>query len=911
VTVLQFILLGLGLGALYGLAASGIVLIYRGSGVINLAHGAVGMVGTYAFWVIHDQHSQPFVVAFVPAIVLCALLGMVIQRFVMYPLRASSPVSRLLATLGVLATLQGAVSLKYPDEVEVVRSSLPTTALHIGSLRVGEDRMVILGISLALALTLGLVYRYTQFGLATSAVAENPRVAGHLGCSSNAIASANWALGSMLAGLAGILLAPITGLETTSLTLLVVPALAAALVGSMVSFPLAIGGGLFIGVSQSLLSRYVSTSGWSTAVPFFLVLIVLLSRGTALPARGESSLRLPRIGSGNIRWIPVLVSVAAGLAFLEAAPLSWVDGATVTILSAIILLSVVVVTGYAGQVSLAQVALAGTATLVASRLLSNAHFPFLLAILGGTLAAIPIGLVVSLPALRARGSNLAIVTLAMSVAVEALILDQASISGGDTGISIGFPTLFGFGIDDIGHPRRYAILGLVAFTLCALGIANLRRGKSGRRLIAVRANERAAASLGVSVVGAKLYAFALSGFLAGLGGILLSFRAPSVVLSNFQSFDSVTYVADAVIGGVGHVVGPPVGGVLQVGGLGTNVGQLFGASAQKYLPVVAGLLLILVLITDPDGVAASASGHIRRLLSRFTGSAGATDARSLRQLSVSSSEIPDGRTNAREPTRLSVVNASVRFGSTYALQDATIEINPGEVVGLIGPNGAGKTTLIDVLTGLVSPTQGTVEFGDTDITRWSPRKRGAAGIARSFQSLELFEDMTVLENLLVASEQRSVAAHLTDLVAPGTPRMNSAAVAAADQFDLWDDLDRRPPELSHGRRRILAIARAIAAAPAVLLLDESAAGLNPVEREELSSLIRSIAETRNTGVLLIEHDVEMVMRTSDRVVALEFGRVIAEGTPEEVRRNTDVIRSYLGVDNEDAGEPALGMVGEV
>jgi ABC-type branched-subunit amino acid transport system ATPase component/branched-subunit amino acid ABC-type transport system permease component len=913
-TILQFTILGLGFGAIYGLAAMGMVLIYRGSGVVNLAHGAVGMVGTYTFWILHDNHNQPFFVSVIPALAVCCALGFLIQRLVMHPLRNSSAISRLLATLGVLAALQGAVAIKYPDETEVVRSSLPTSPVKWGSLVVGEDRLIILGIGLALAAAFGLFYRRTRFGLATSAVAENPRVASHLGFSPNYIASINWALGSMLAGIAGILISPITGLQTTSLTLLVVPALAAALLGSMVSFPLAIAGGLMIGVGESLVTRYVSTPGWSAAVPLALVLIVLTLRGTNMPGRGEAALRLPRIGTGHINWYALVAGLASGIVLLQTIPINWVDGANVTIVSAFVLLSVVVVTGYAGQLSLAQVALAGLGSLVASRLIADAHTPFLVGILGGMLAAIPIGIVIGLPAVRSRGSNLAIVTLTMSVAVEALIFGRSSWTGGDLGVPIGFPKLFGLSIDDITYPRRYTIFTLVVFVLCGVAVANLRRGRTGRRLIAVRANERAAASLGVSVAGAKLYAFALSGVLASLGGILLSFRQPSVVFSNFNSFDSTNYVADSVIGGVGYSGGPLVGGVLQVGGLGTNIGNELGSGVQKYLPLIGGIILILVLIKDPDGAVASMGQNLRSIRKLFRHNQDADSPEPSVSVNVraglAGTGVLAGSEVRRVPAKLSLKNVSVRFGTTYVVRDVTLDVNPGEVVGLIGPNGSGKTTLMDAMTGFVKLAHGDVEFDSQTITNWDARRRGAAGIARSFQSLELFEDMTVLENLLVASERNSPLRGISDLVHPGTPRLTPAAIAAIDQFDLWRELQNRPTEMSYGRRRLLAIARAIAAQPAVLLLDESASGLNPEERAELSDLIRSIAKDTGTGVLLIEHDVEMVLRTSDRVVALKFGEIVAQGDPDDIRRHPEVVRSYLG-DEETVADPEAETAIEV
>jgi sulfate-transporting ATPase len=217
------------------------------------------------------------------------------------------------------------------------------------------------------------------------------------------------------------------------------------------------------------------------------------------------------------------------------------------------------------------------------------------------------------------------------------------------------------------------------------------------------------------------------------------------------------------------------------------------------------------------------------------------------------------------------------------------------VLGLIGPNGAGKTTLIDAVTGFVRAKAGTVRIDDEVITSWSPRRRAQRGLSRSFQSLELFEDMTVLENLLTASEAGTGrVSYVKDFVAPGKPVLTGSVAAAIDTFSLERELDQRPTDLPYGRRRLVAIARAIAANPSFLLLDEPATGLSEQERTELVTVVRTLAEQQGMGVLVVEHDVEVVTKACDNVVVLDFGREIARGTPQEIRHNQSVIDAYLG-----------------
>lgn len=254
---------------------------------------------------------------------------------------------------------------------------------------------------------------------------------------------------------------------------------------------------------------------------------------------------------------------------------------------------------------------------------------------------------------------------------------------------------------------------------------------------------------------------------------------------------------------------------------------------------------------------------------------------------------------------LEVREMNVTFGAQKALDNVSISVPSNSVFGLIGPNGAGKTTLIDAVTGYVRPRSGVVTLGDRTITQLSPSRISRAGLTRSFQSLELFDDMIVADNLRVASEPQDVRAYVSDLGWPTERKLNAAVKAAVTDFRLEDDLTEFPRDLTYGRRRLLAIARAVAVEPSILLLDEPAAGLDDGERRELSSLLRQLARDWGMGILLIEHDMDLVMRTCDRITVLNFGKQIATGTPQEVRAHPAVIASYLGeaVDEDTIPEP--------
>ena len=247
----------------------------------------------------------------------------------------------------------------------------------------------------------------------------------------------------------------------------------------------------------------------------------------------------------------------------------------------------------------------------------------------------------------------------------------------------------------------------------------------------------------------------------------------------------------------------------------------------------------------------------------------------------------------------------VTFGATRAVDGISLTAEAGEVIGIIGPNGSGKTTLIDAISGFVDAS-GTVTLDDKALTGLPAHARNQLGVSRSFQSLELFEELSVADNLLVAADKPRWWTWVRCLVWPGRPRANDAVREGVLEFGLEDSLNHKPGELPYGKRRLLAICRALSTAtlPRVLLLDEPAAGLGDADRAELRRLIRSVADKRGMTVLLVEHDVDLVMDVSDRVVVLEFGKKIAEGLPDEVRSHPDVIRSYLGSLEESAVIPA-------
>jgi ABC-type branched-subunit amino acid transport system ATPase component/ABC-type branched-subunit amino acid transport system permease subunit len=879
----QLFVIGLAQGAVYALVAQGMVVIYRGSGVLNFAQGALTFLAADFFANVAIHVGT--LLAAVLAVCLAGAIGAGAQLMVMRPLRHASPLVRVISTLGILTVLeQGALIIWGPD-TQFTDGILPLAPVRLAKgVSVSQQDLWLVGIAIGVTLLLLVVYRRTQFGRLTVAVAQDDLAAAVVGWSPQLIATLNWTIGGLLAGLAGVLIEPVTGTDGNTLTLLIEPAVVVALLAQFRSFPITLVCALVIGGAQAVLQNYTS-SGLTQSAPFIILMAVLVIRGRSLPLRGHLLEKLPRISEARRypRTVLALTVAAVVLVLLNSADLA--SAVTATGVTAIVALSLVVVTGYAGQISLAQLAFAGLGAFFAGRTADAWGVPFLVAICLAVLATVPIGIVFGIPALRTRGAMLAVVTLGLALVINELILGSPSLTGGPVrGTVVGPATIFGLPVDAVNHPQRYAAVVVLAFTILGLGVINLRCGTAGRRLMAIRANERAAASLGVSVFAGKLYAFAVAAGIAAVGGALAAFEASQVTFSQYDVLSSINVVVYAVTGGIGSVAGAGLAGTLAPGAIPAwIVGHWLNVTA--WVLFVAGVLAVITLVVQPDGIALKnqeISAAIRRRLPRKAG----------RKL------LSAGGAVRVRSARLDVQGVKKRFGGVVALDDVSVAVAPGEVVGLIGPNGAGKTVLIDLIVGESAPDAGTVRVDGERVDGWSVRKRARRGIGRSFQSLELFEDMTVGENLRCACDDGGYVTYVRDLILPRQAELTAAALAAVEEFGLADELERRPSELSHGRRHLVAIARVVAMAPSILLLDEPCAGLDDHERRHMGDLIGRLAREWGMGVLLIEHDAELVMGVCDRVVALDFGRVIASGTSAEVRQSEAVINAYLGREEE-------------
>jgi ABC-type branched-subunit amino acid transport system ATPase component/branched-subunit amino acid ABC-type transport system permease component len=904
----RFLILGLTIGGIYALVAHGLVLVFKGSGLVNFAQGAFVMVGGYSFYEFRVQLELPALLSLVLAVAFTALVGAAFQLLVLRFMSAASPTERVVATLALLVVLQATVFLKYGDEVRTVPSILPERPVEIGGgLTVGLDRLMILGISALVTALLWGIYRYSNLGLVTAAVAENETAAAALGHSPNRVAMLNWAAGAALAGFAGVLISPISLLQSSALALLIVPALAIGLFSGFSSFPITFAAGLAVGVVQAFAGREFSIPGISASIPFFAVIALLVIRGRGLPIRSYITERLPPVGDGRVRYVPLAVTMVISVFLLLTwVNESWALAITGTLATSVICVSVVLLTGYAGQLSLAQFVIAGVGALAAARAMRDWNLPFLLALVAAAVAGAIVGLAVGLPALRTRGATLAIATFGLASVLYSLVLNNETLSGASSGITVETPTIFGWDLDSFFYPQRYSVVALVVLVLFCLLVSNVRRGALGRRMLAIRGSERAAAALGVSVYATKIYAFTLASMMAAVGGAVLALANGTVVVSPFNEFSSINIVTVAVVGGIGFVGGGLTGALLLGGGVATYALSGFH-DLDGWLPLVTGIYLLVVLrssagsggVYQLNRVAIVALGRligrlVKPLARVFGGPRKPTAFRTT----------PGRRVAGTSQPALSVRDLGVRFGGVVALSGVDLDVKPGTVHGLIGPNGAGKTTFIDAVSGFVRPAAGVVKLAAEELQGWGPVRVARHGLGRSFQSVELFSDITVLENLAVGSDDFALHRYLSGLLRPGRMPVSEAAIKASQEFGLEAHFDELPTSLSFGDRRLVSIARALASEPRVLLLDEPAAGLDTHASNELKRVVRWLADDLNIAVLLVEHNLDLVLAVSDTVTVLDRGKVIYAGPPEGVRSDPGVVAAYIGEAVENPGDTA-------
>ncbi len=908
----QLVFNGVVTGMSYGVIAVGLVLVYRSARVINFAQGEMGAFAAALLAIMVINWDVPFFVALGAVLVVGAVLGAVIELVIVRRLFRAPRVILFVATLGA-AQLIFLFQFLLPDLDTFGR--YPTafrSTWEVGGVLVRSEHLLILVIVPAMTLVLAFFLERTRWGAAVRAAAANPDAARTSAISVKRMSTLVWTLAGVLATVTAVLVAPLRGGTTVAAVALgpslLLRALAAALVARMTSMPVALVAGIVIGVAEALLFfNYPDQPGLIDAVLFVVVLVAVLAIARASQGEDKASSWsfAPRTRPVPARlrdhWVVRNTNRAAAAIVLVVAILLPVVIDTASrhflygrmLLFAIVALSLTVLTGWAGQLSLGQFAFVGLGAMTTASLVGNG-VAFELAVPLATVLTVVAALVVGAPALRVRGLFLAVTTLAFAVMTASWLLRLDVFTGGDSIVTMRRPR-WGDGFSLVPQ-RTYYYLCLAVLVVMLVLAVRIRRSGLGRSMIAVRDNPEGAAAFTISPTRIKLIAFGVAGGMAGAAGALLAGLLQTFGTDAFSPDDSLRVVAMAVIGGLSSVAGAVMGAVWVIG-----LPTFFDNAAEARL-LTSGAGLLILLLYFPGGfielVYRARDAGYELLARRLPERATAKDVQAPLPVTVRTGR--EERAAVADGVALRTRDVRVRFGGRIAVDGVSLDVRAGEVVGLIGTNGAGKSTLMNAAGGFVR-SSGTVEVLGRDVSGLSPARRARLGLGRTFQSPELFPDLGVRETVQVALEARHRATLPATLLSlPSARRGERAKRAEAEEliafFGLGRYGDTMVSELSTGTRRIVELACLVALESRVLCLDEPTAGVAQRETEAFAPLVRRIRDELEASMLVIEHNMPFIMGISDRVYCLEAGRIIAEGSPRDVRHDPAVIASYLGTD---------------
>lgn len=625
-------LVGLGSGAIIASLTLGLVVTFKGTGVVNFAQGAIAMWGAYVYNELTTTGKLVFPWAGVPnsvsfghpigkywalaAGVLSAMaLGALIYLLVMRRMRHAPVLGQVVATIGIMLVIQGLAVLQFGTGVtQNVLPILPSQSFAIGAVSTSVDRIVLAVMALVVTGFVWSWFRFSRTGLACRASAESEKGTLLIGLSNGRLALITWTLSSALAGLFGALVAPLLPLSADVYPLLVVPALAAALVGRLSNLWVATVAALVIGVLQASVQFFLA-KGWlpiwaqnglPQAIPLVLIVVALIAFGAKLP--GRSGIVLAKLSPARIprrpgRWILLLVVV--GVVCVLTFSANYRLALIVSVATMTITLSQVVLTGFVGQISFAQAAIAGTAAFALSKLTSTVGLPFPVGPILAVLIATAFGVAIGLPALRIRGSQLAVVTIAAASAIEVSVFQNAAILDSQGLAPVNPPKPFGYSLSPFGpgFPRPgFCIVVVLGVGLLFYLVARVLMGAAGRRFLAVRSDEVAATTVGVDVIRVKLFAFTVSSLCAALGGVVFAQLRGSVSADDFVVFVGLSYLAVTYIGAIGTLAGAVIGGLAVNSGLLTVSLNHFVNLGSWYL-LLTGVFLVISAMDNPEGVA--------------------------------------------------------------------------------------------------------------------------------------------------------------------------------------------------------------------------------------------------------------------------------------------------------------------
>jgi len=940
-------------GLLYGFVALGIVLVHRANRVINFAQAALGATPALFGILLIGTTGAPYLVGLLAALVASALLGVLIERVVLKPYTGGSRLILTVATIGVgqflvlgqfflpqAFGLDAAAGIAIPP----IHTPLDVVKVTITGVVLSGNYLAVVVCALAVLAGLSVFFRVSRVGLAVRASAENADRAQLLGIPVRRVTTLVWVLATVLSGLAAFLRQPLVG-SSISPDLgvgVLLFGLAAAVIARLESLPVA----MFSGVCLGMLDRAAFYGTGDSSLPAALVLPVLLlallvrrSGGIGRAAdTGVSSFRAAAESRPiplELRRLPEVVWARRGVVVLALAVAVLVPqifgsarAGTFTYigLTAMVAVSLTLLTGWAGQVSLGQFAVAGIGAAVVGGLATHAHADFFVTLVAAAIVGAAVATLVGIPALRLPGLLLAVVTLAFAATVELVVLKPRYFGWllpGDQE-SVRRPNLLGR--YDLSSDTAFYYVSLVGLLLAIASTLAVRRSRSGRVFIAQRDNVRAAQSVGIPATRTRLVAFALSGAIAATAGGLLAYQTGTVSDKTFPASLSVLVFVFAIVGGIAS----PSGAVL--GAVAYGVLKFYGNDIFAFLDVVGlhvvrqriaefgvatGVLFVLGFF--PGGLAAAGTrvrdrflrgvaqrrGLVvpsliadRREQTPAAGELETQEAHALQEAEVTATgqqlapvaAAPAGATGATGPqpddppadALLVVRDLDVGYDGVQVLFGVDVHVRRGEILALLGTNGAGKSTLLKAVAGLLTPTAGTVTLDGHDITNLSTPQRVRRGVVLVPGGKGVFPTVTVAEHFRAARWTEDDATE-------GEARLEQVLGWFPRLRERWGQL---AGNLSGGEQQQLAVGMAFMQRPELLVIDELSLGLAPVVVERLLGVVREI-NAAGTAVVLVEQSVNVALAIAGRAYFLEKGEVRFSGPTAELLERGDIVRSVF------------------
>jgi ABC-type branched-subunit amino acid transport system ATPase component/branched-subunit amino acid ABC-type transport system permease component len=941
---LNLVISGAVSGAIYSVMASGLVLTYQSSGIFNFAHGAVAFATAYLFFQLHQATSAgglgwPIVPSAIVAILVFApLLGLLLDRILLRRLADAPVYARIVGTIGLLVALPALV-LWLVETVgnSVLELGLPTNTAGfqppglgpyprevvwrpLSGVAINSDQLAVFVAAGGAAVVLWLVLRHTRIGLEMRAGVDRRDLAGLRGVNAGKTSAVTWALSMALAGLGGVLIAPLFGLADVDYTLVVLGSLAAVVAAGLRSIPIAFVAGLLLGVLQNLVFGYApgfltDISGFLSAIPFILTVVLLFFLGfdrarAAGSVADESPPEDHRAGLPAWRRIlPWAIAVSALVVYeLWFASEFWSSLIAKGIVLGIVFLSFVVITGLGGMVSLGQATFV-TASAFTVGYLVNTKFGFTIplvmhdgrvgfffAVVAGAAVAAAVGALIAIPVRRLGPLALALATLSLAFVAELTVFQLEAVRNGSRGWPVPplnletFEAELPLGPFDFTNPRTMAMLALVVFGLITLVIRNLQRSPSGRAMLAVRSSEVAARTSGIGADWAKVSVFAVSAAIAGIGGGLLAVVSSPVNNRTAPAFIGLIWLAVTVTFGIRRPGGALIAGLafatftdlLQVV-TGWGFMPAWAASLTNTTQLAAILFGIgaINLAKNPDGVLALVGTQRLERRRRREERAAARAARPVTTVPATTpleAATADGAGGPKEtePAALRLERIVAGYGEVEVIHGVDLSVPTGQVVTLLGANGAGKSTLCAVAAGLLEPTSGRVLLQGDDVTAEPASRRARRGLILTPEARGIFPGLSVDENLSLLL------------------RSSAERAQAYERFPLLADRRRQPAGLlSGGEQQMLALASALVRPPKVFIADEPSLGLAPLASDAVFGALTELRE-RGTSLLLVEEKAREALELADVVVVMELGRIAWTGP----RRDADADRLaavYLGV----------------